>query len=431
MNGNSTVRAGMYHKGIGLDNHHKGIIQGGNKSLLSYRSDIGIPGYTGFIPQDSGLLIPTKGSTSYTGRVVDPAHRERLASAGDAPRVSVYADSFKVAHNAYRRPRREGGGYWITDDTGGRGATADAAAGSRKPFTAKTTYQAEVQQSGATAASAHGKSAGLKATVCQYAVARGGGAGASGGLVYESEYTGMVVKDPLVGGRHAAGHPLPGTFQVQLFDDPPRQKVLHRCAFPKFDGTTTYHTDFGTYGSDPLGKAARTEADMTRMATTAPFNLGTTKATSHIPGYSGFIAASMRNELARTQSEGHSTRENAKTAMLLSALDQYSRHRLPGYLGHRPHAEQNIREAEPPTTLTTTGKSNHDVWKRKQPAVDNANFLRSNQGTMSFFTMGSVNVSDNGEANAQRYYHKCRPREGLPRIHYPSKVTVSGYPFAS
>lgn len=37
-------RAGLYHKGIGGDNHHKGMGQAGNKSVLSYRADIGVPG---------------------------------------------------------------------------------------------------------------------------------------------------------------------------------------------------------------------------------------------------------------------------------------------------------------------------------------------------------------------------------------------------
>lgn len=37
-------RAGLYHKGIGGDTHHKGMGQAGNKSVLSYRADIGVPG---------------------------------------------------------------------------------------------------------------------------------------------------------------------------------------------------------------------------------------------------------------------------------------------------------------------------------------------------------------------------------------------------
>ena len=42
--------AGIHHKGIGSDTHHKGILQGGNKSMLSYNVGLAIPGYTGYIP---------------------------------------------------------------------------------------------------------------------------------------------------------------------------------------------------------------------------------------------------------------------------------------------------------------------------------------------------------------------------------------------
>ena len=48
---------------------------------------------------------------------------------------------------------------------------------------------------------------------------------------------------------------------------------------------------------------------------------------------------------------------------------------------------------------------------------------------MSFFTAGSVNVSGNGRSNAERYYQMLRPREGLPRIFYPSQTTAAGYKF--
>ena len=34
------------------------------------------------------------------------------------------------------------------------------------------------------------------------------------------------------------------------------------------------------------------------------------------------------------------------------------------------------------------------------------------------------------KANAQRYYHTTRPREGLPRMYYPSTTSESGYFFS-
>ena len=42
-------------------------LQAGNKSALTYRCDIGIPGYTGYIPQTAALPLQVKGSTKYIG----------------------------------------------------------------------------------------------------------------------------------------------------------------------------------------------------------------------------------------------------------------------------------------------------------------------------------------------------------------------------
>ena len=61
--------------------------------------------------------------------------------------------------------------------------------------------------------------------------------------------------------------------------------------------------------------------------------------------------------------------------------------------------------------------------------MDTQHFRDSDSGTMSFFTGGSVNVSDNGRSNAEQYYHTLRPKEGLPRIYYPSLTTSAGYKF--
>lgn len=41
--------------------------QAGNKSALTYRCDIGVPGYTGFIPQTAAIPLQVKGSTKYIG----------------------------------------------------------------------------------------------------------------------------------------------------------------------------------------------------------------------------------------------------------------------------------------------------------------------------------------------------------------------------
>ena len=131
--------------------------------------------------------------------------------------------------------------------------------------------------------------------------------------------------------------------------------------------------------------------------------------------------------------------------MLLSSLDQYARNYLPQwssgvpppwgprpthYGGFRPQAYPNINAAGPvPTAATTQGAVNLATTQRAIKPFDKGNFRSSEAGTLSFFQGGSVSVSDNGKANAQRYYHTTRPREGLPRIFYPSRTTESGYAF--
>lgn len=55
-------------------------LQGGNKSTKSFRSDIGIPGYTGFCPAFAALPPPTKGSTERLEKSPDQATFVRLAT---------------------------------------------------------------------------------------------------------------------------------------------------------------------------------------------------------------------------------------------------------------------------------------------------------------------------------------------------------------
>ncbi len=53
--------------------------QAGNKSLLSFRSDIGVPGYTGFCPSSAGITLPIKGF-QHTGRPVTTEFKQSLTT---------------------------------------------------------------------------------------------------------------------------------------------------------------------------------------------------------------------------------------------------------------------------------------------------------------------------------------------------------------
>ena len=63
------------------------------------------------------------------------------------------------------------------------------------------------------------------------------------------------------------------------------------------------------------------------------------------------------------------------------------------------------------------------------PSVNKSNFNAGNRGCMSFFSGGTISVSDNGKSQAELYYHHVRPKEGLPRIYYPSTTTQFGTQF--
>lgn len=60
-------------------------LQAGNKSLISYNGQVGIPGYTGYIPTNASLGLPVKGF-AHTGRPADPSVIDKLAQRTVDPR---------------------------------------------------------------------------------------------------------------------------------------------------------------------------------------------------------------------------------------------------------------------------------------------------------------------------------------------------------
>jgi len=431
----ATGMAGQYHRGLGSDHHHKGTGQGGNKSMLSWRVDIGVPGYTGYIPSSASIPLPHKGSTEHTGKIAGASVSQRLAAATtkDTLPRSMYSEDMGTVGNNFKPPTKSGGGYWITN------ASRD---GDPKTFVANTTYSAEVQNGASTATKVTGLTDKLRPTfpVSYNSLAAAGATeskaapGVTEPLGYVSTYTSMVVKDPKTGGLVAAGSERPATVAgggaaVLEANGRPRDKVLKRSQTAVFHGETLYMRNMGTYGSDPISRSAKSEAEITKSCTTAEFNEGTTRKTMQIPGYSGFIPASNQNGTALVQAECYNPRASLKDSMLLSALDQHARDQVPRYCGFRPQVANNIKPQQAPTTLTTSGKANFEVTSTPMKVLDNSNCRKSEVGTMSFFTPGQVSVSDNGQSNAELYYHCVRPREGLPRIFNPSKTTASGYTF--
>jgi hypothetical protein len=81
--------------------------------------------------------------------------------------------------------------------------------------------------------------------------------------------------------------------------------------------------------------------------------VGTTKITSHIPGYNGFIPSTDINKLAKEQAVGKEVR---RTIIKQNIVENQSV-KIPGYLGHKPMSVVNDRGSIRPNCLATTGES--------------------------------------------------------------------------
>ncbi len=80
--------------------------------------------------------------------------------------------------------------------------------------------------------------------------------------------------------------------------------------------------------------------------------VGTTKTTTHIPGYNGFIPKTDFNPLAVKQASELAARE---TIIKQNVIENYQV-KLPGYSGHKPMNGCNEKGIIRPNCLATTGE---------------------------------------------------------------------------
>merc|ERR1711977_639719 len=137
--------------------------------------------------------------------------------------------------------------------------------------------------------------------------------------------------------------------------------VHHRQYGPPFDSAnppsvvsqpnelSMYQKDFGQYGSDPRAKLSKED----RMLPNPKHELtvGTTKGTSHIPGYQGFLPTNTNNPLVAKIEAGEHIRTVDKTN-----LTEVYHLNLPGYAGHVGSNAQNDRGPRQINTFSLTGK---------------------------------------------------------------------------
>ena len=362
---------------------------------------------------------------------------------------TMYRGHMTAKPASYKRDPRSGGGYWIREQST---LKVDA----RKPFVATSTYKAEVLDGAQVASKASKVSEHTRPTICDQITAHKVGldAGRHGELVerlgYKTTYNSLNVTDSPVHPNSTLGGTAPAALGsmggaggeaqdagLPAIGKPVRHRVLPNVSRPRFNGHSVYEDAHGRYGDDPLKRVTPSARLQVEQASTKEFNLGTTRGGSnfHVPGYSGFIPASDEACACASEALAASTaaqpRESAKSDMLLSDLDQYSRGSAPGYCGFRARAKQNIVLANEKEECKTTsqGEANFQAWRHGMPSVNKSNFNAGNRGCMSFFSGGTISVSDNGKSQAELYYHHVRPKEGLPRIYYPSTTTQFGTQF--
>lgn len=82
-------------------------------------------------------------------------------------------------------------------------------------------------------------------------------------------------------------------------------------------------------------------------------NIGTTKTTSHIPGYNGYIPKTDLNPAARDQGKCGVTRA---TIIKQNIVENYQV-KVPGYSGHKPMSVLNDRGSIRPNCLSTAGEA--------------------------------------------------------------------------
>ncbi|GBG60641.1 hypothetical protein CBR_g8661 [Chara braunii] len=437
-----------------VDHHHNGIRQAGNKSLLSYGPRLGIPGWTGFVPIEEGILIPIKDCTRHVEKTGNEIATSNLLKEKVAGEPTTYGRMGKHPSLAYKIIKEQGGGWWSRDAS----RTKKTKTG---PLADKSIYKADIvkhsdfvkvappDDEGKENKKPHlGCSSRSSSPRPKYEEV----AACINGMVqsyrFDSAYTLMAIDNPKVGGKVAAGlfktrRLVAPTKEVNLIlpdsearpyewrkSAPSQNPWDKECIFFQPDGLrnapSMYTTCHGVRGSNPLAQSAVMSGSVSDQSSCRTWDLAMTKSGQQLPGYAGYIPSYSQRADARP-------RRNAKEDMLQFELDQYNHGHIPFYQGYLPKAVSNIKPSKGPTDRTVYGSTNASVQAElaKGPPLRTSQNARTDEVTKFFSNGKSEFVSFNGRTFAERYFHILRPKEGLPKILYPSKYNDHGSRFAN
>lgn len=110
----------------------------------------------------------------------------------------------------------------------------------------------------------------------------------------------------------------------------------------------------GNYGHNPRNIL---NAESTKMENDInDLTMGTTKVTSHIPGYGGFLVKTDLNDKAIDHSKSNLSRPIMKNKI---NLNENFNVKVPGYAGHKPMSCLNDRGSVRPQLFSTHGETFH------------------------------------------------------------------------
>lgn len=115
---------------------------------------------------------------------------------------------------------------------------------------------------------------------------------------------------------------------------------------------TEYHNTLGTYGNNPRAKLP---AESTKLENEVnDLTMGSTKVTSHIPGYSGFLVKTDLNDKALQHGKNQYGRDLMRNKI---NMNENFNVRIAGYSGHKPLSCLNDRGSVRPQLFSTQGEA--------------------------------------------------------------------------
>ena len=416
----STPCAGQAAEAIGGSNFHLGN-SAGNKSFNSYRLGVGVPGYTGFIPMTENIEIPHKAGCAARAPVArgDAPH-------GDGGTIKQQDCSHRIDFSLTPAQFAQGVAPNPLWDLHAQRPIGDP------PFVRRTVDDIDRKFCGnSTFNGAYNQGFQDKQQDYPTNVLLTGQIRPPGSRVIVPTEVGAK-RDPFynseTGQKQEEGNLLMAIKKVLPPGPAPRERAnrqISGVALKNAELTTTYRLAFGKFGSDPKSMYPATPVETNFKAGTSEFFQGTTKASYHPPGYSGFIPETGRNLHATAQGLCPKPRLGTKN-FELQTLFQYPHH-LPGYGGYRPQTAINDVGQNRDESLTTSGRDNIlgtngfvpgdlglSLQTLAKTAPSHSAFGKTGSMVKEAFSHESLTgmLSENGHHEAEMYYRTVRPMEG-------------------